>query len=94
MGSTKKGERINTFPGKLVVNVVQAISRDLLCHAMQQLEHAGCHIVMHIHDDVVIEAPKAMDVDEVGRIMIVVSSWPEGLMLNTAGYEVEFYMKD
>jgi DNA polymerase len=61
---------------------------------MQQLEAAGCHIVMHIHDEVVIEAPMDMEVDEVGRIMSIVPSWAEGLMLNAAGYEAEFYMKD
>jgi DNA polymerase len=94
VGGTKKWERIDTFSGKLVENVVQAISRDLLCHAMQQLEAAGCRIVMHIHDEVVIEAPKAMEVDEVGRIMGIAPSWADGLILNAAGYEAEFYMKD
>jgi DNA polymerase len=94
VGATKKWERIDTFSGKLVENVVQAISRDLLCHAMQQLEAAGCRIVMHIHDEVVIEAPKAMEVDEVGRTMSIVPLWADGLILDAAGYETEFYMKD
>jgi DNA polymerase len=94
VGGTKKWERIDTFSGKLVENVVQAISRDLLCHAMQQLEAAGCRIVMHIHDEVVIEAPMDMEVDEVGRIMGIAPSWADGLILNAAGYEAEFYMKD
>ena len=94
VGGTKKWERIDTFGGKLVENVVQAISRDLLCYAMQQLEAAGCRIVMHIHDEVVIEAPKEMEVDEVGRIMSIVPSWADGLMLSAAGYEADFYMKD
>jgi len=74
--------------------VVQAISRDLLCHAMQQLEAAGCHLVMHIYDEVFIEAPKAMEVDEVGRVMSIVPSWTDGLMLSAAKYETEFNMKD
>ena len=90
MGVTKKWERIDTYGPKLVENVVQAISRDLLCHAMQQLEAARCRIVMHIHDEVVIEAPKAMDVDEVGRIMSIVPSWAEGLILDAVGYERSF----
>lgn len=94
VGATKKWERIDTFGGKLVENAIQAISRDLLCHAMQQLEAAGCRIVMHIHDEVVIEAPRAMEVDEVGRLMGIVPSWADGLMLSAAGYEAEFYMKD
>jgi hypothetical protein len=79
---------------RIVSNCTQAISRDLLCHAMQQLEAAGCRIVMHIHDEVVIEAPKGMEIDEVGRIMGIVPSWAEGLILDAAGYETEFYMKD
>ncbi len=94
VGATKKWERIDTFGGKLVENCIQAISRDLLCHALQQLETAGCRIVMHIHDEVVIEAPKEMEVDEVGRIMSIVPLWAEGLILDAAGYETEFYMKD
>jgi DNA polymerase len=49
--------------------------------------------VIHIHDEVVIEAPKAKQVDEVGRIMSIVPSWTKGLMLSAAGYEAEFYMK-
>lgn len=79
---------------RLTENVVQAISRDLLCHAMQQLEAAGCRIVMRIHDEVVIEAPKAMEIDEFGRLMGIVPSWADGLMLSAVGYEADFYMKD
>ena len=94
VGATKKWERIDTYGPKLVENCIQAISRDLLCHSMQQLEVAGCRIVMHIHDEVVIEAPKAMQVDEVGRIMSIVPLWAEGLILDAAGYETGFYMKD
>jgi len=94
VGATKKWERIDTFGGKLVENAIQAISRDLLCYTMQKLEATGCRIVMHIHDEVVIEAPKDMKVDEVGSIMSIVPSWADGLMLSAAGYEAEFYMKD
>jgi DNA polymerase len=78
---------------RIVSNCTQAISRDLLCHAMQQLGVTGGRIVMHIHDEVVIEAPKAMDVDEVGKIMSIVPSWAEGLILGAEGYEAEFYRK-
>ena len=83
-----------TGRARIVSNCTQAISRDLLCHAMQQLEAAGCRIVMHIHDEVVIEAPKEMQVDEVGRIMSIVPLWANGLILDAAGYETGFYMKD
>ena len=61
---------------------------------MQNLEAAGCRIVMHTHDEVVIEAPEGMEVEEVGRMMGIAPSWAGGLMLNAAGYEAEFYMKD
>ena len=94
VGATKKWERIDTFGGKLVENVIQAICRDLLCHAMQQLDAARCRIVMHIHDEVVIEVPKTMEVDGVGRIMSIVPLWAEGLILDAAGYKAGFYMKD
>ena len=94
VGATKKWERIDTYGPKLVENCIQAISRDLLCHAMQQLEAAECRIVMHIHDEVVIEALKAMQVDEVGKLMGIVPLWAEGLILDAAGYETGFYMKD
>jgi len=94
VGATKKWERIDTFGGKLVENVVQAISRDLLCYTMQKLEATGCRIVMHIHDEVVIEAPKAMEVDEVGRLMGIVPSWADGLRLSADGFETQFYKKD
>jgi DNA polymerase len=94
VGGTKKWERIETYGPKVVENLCQSISRDLLCHAMQQLEAAGCPIVMHIHDEVVIEAPMDMEIDEVGRIMSIVPLWAEGLILDAAGYETGFYMKD
>jgi len=94
MGSTKKWERIGTYGPKLVENCTQAISRDLLCHAMQQLEAEGCHIVMHIHDEVVIEAPKDMDVQDICRRMSSTPPWAEDLHLNADGYETDFYKKD
>lgn len=93
-GSTKKWERIGTYGPKLVENCTQAISRDLLCHAMRQLETAGCRIVMHIHDEVVIEAPVGMDVQDICRRMSRVPPWAEGLHLNADGYETNFYKKD
>jgi DNA polymerase len=93
-GSTKKWERIGTYGPKLVENCTQAISRDLLCHAMQQLEADGCRIVMHIHDEVVIEAPKDMDVQDICSRMSSTPPWAEDLHLNADGYETDFYKKD
>jgi len=94
VGATKKWERIDTFGGKLVENIVQAISRDLLCHAMQNLEGIGCRIVMHIHDEVVIEAPEDMEVEDICQRMSILPPWAEGLLLGAEGYDASFYMKD
>ncbi|MPM69784.1 hypothetical protein SDC9_116732 [bioreactor metagenome] len=94
VGATKKWVRIDTYGPKLVENCTQAISRDLLCHAMRQLESLGCRIVMHIHDEVVIEAPIGMDVQDICRRMSRVPPWAEGLHPNADGYETNFYKKD
>jgi DNA polymerase len=61
---------------------------------MQHLESLGCRIVMHIHDEVVIEAPVGMDVQDICRHMSRVPPWAEGLLLNADGYETNFYKKD
>ena len=82
-GLTKAWERIRTFGGKLVENIVQATSRDILCFTMQNMRDLG--IVMHIHDEVVIEAPAGLTVDEVVRRMTIVPSWAEGLVLDADG---------
>jgi len=78
----------------LIENVCQSINWDLLCFAMQQLEAAGCRIVMHIHDEVVIEAPKDMDVQDICRRMSSTPPWAQDLHLNADGYETDFYKKD
>jgi hypothetical protein len=85
---------IQAGKARIVSNCTQAISRDLLCHAMRQLEAAGCRIVMHIHDEVVIEAPKDMDVQDICRRMSSTPPWAQGLHLNADGYETDFYRKD
>ena len=94
VGATKKWERIDTYGPKLVENCTQAISRDLLCHAMQQLEVAGCRIVMHIHDEVVIEAPDEVELEAIEASMAESPSWADGLLLNADGFETKFYKKD
>lgn len=94
VGATKKWERIDTYGPKLVENCIQAISRDLLCHSMQQLEVAGCRIVMHIHDEVVIEAPPDIYLQNIETSMAIVTDWAQGLLLNADGYETNFYKKD
>jgi len=92
IGATKKWERIESYGPKFVENIVQAIARDILCYAMQTLRH--CSIVMHIHDEVVIEADPRMSLDAVCELMGRTPSWADGLILQAAGYITEFYKKD
>lgn len=91
-GQTKKWERIRTFGGKQVENIVQAIARDILCFTMRNL--SDYRIVMHIHDEVVIEAPPSVSVKEITEKMALTPPWAEGLVLNADGYECGFYRKD
>lgn len=95
VGESKKWMRIETYGPKLVENIVQAIARDLLALAMLRLRDAGFEIVMHIHDEVVLEVPIGQSsVEEVCRIMAVAPDWAAGLPLRADGYECEFYKKD
>ena len=91
-GPAKKWERIETFGGKLVENIIQAISRDILCYAMQTLSY--CFIVAHVHDEIIIECDKRMSVEEVCKQMSRTPPWIPGLLLRADGYECEFYKKD
>jgi DNA polymerase len=92
VGSTKKWERLNSYGPKFVENIVQATARDILCYAMTTLRH--CSIVMHIHDEVVIEADRRMSMDAVCEQMGRTPPWAEGLQLRADGYETDFYKKD
>ena len=91
-GQTKKWERIESYGPKFVENIVQAIARDILCFAMRNL--SDYRIVMHIHDEVVIEAPQSVSVKEITEKMSITPPWAEGLVLNADGYECGFYRKD
>jgi dna-directed dna polymerase i len=87
--------RLRTYGGKLVENIVQAIARDCLAVAMTRLEAAGYQIVMHIHDEVVIECPAdACDLTDVCRIMGRPIDWAPGLILTADGYVTDYYKKD
>lgn len=91
-GGTKKWERLETYGPKLVENIVQATSRDILCHSMKTLR--CCAIVAHVHDEVIIEADRAMSLDAVCEQMGRAPSWAPGLILRADGYECDFYKKD
>jgi DNA polymerase len=92
IGATKKWERLETYGAKLTENIVQATSRDILCYAMRTFRN--CDIVMHVHDEIVIEADRRMSVDAVCKQMSRVPPWAEGLLLRADGYETGFYRKD
>ena len=92
VGGTKKWERMESYGPKFVENIVQATSRDILCYAMQTLR--CCSIVMHIHDEVVIEADRRMSLQAVCDQMGRTPPWASGLQLRADGYETDFYKKD
>jgi len=92
VGGTKKWERIDSYGPKFVENIVQATARDILCYAMTTLRY--CSIVMHIHDEVVIEADPRVSLDAVCEQMSRTPPWAEGLQLRADGYETNFYKKD
>jgi len=95
IGTTKKWERIETYGPKIVENIVQAASRDLLAEAMLRLDKAGFAIVAHVHDEVICEVPMGeSSVEEVCSIMSESPKWSEGLPLDADGYECDFYQKD
>lgn len=94
INTVKKWDRIETYGAKLVENIVQATSRDLLAEAMRRLEAAGNPVVMHIHDEAVIDAPTDCSLDTMVQIMTEVPDWATGLILNAAGFVSDFYKKD
>ena len=92
VGTNKKWERIESYGPKFVENIVHAISRDILCHAMRTLSH--CFIVGHVHDELIIEASMGVDINAICEQMGRTPEWIEGLMLSAEGYDTPFYKKD
>ncbi|MFW0776273.1 MAG: DNA polymerase, partial [Rickettsiales bacterium] len=103
--TTKQWTKIDTYGPKLVENIVQAVSRDLLAHAMIELERLGFRTVMHVHDEVIVEGPEVLTVgkrtydkdqilENVCQVMGIGPEWSKGLPLNADGYYCDFYMKD
>lgn len=88
-----KWDKTESYGGKFVENIVQAIARDILAEAMMRIENEGFNIVMHIHDEVVIESDSS-SIEEINEIMSLVPSWAPGLILDADGFESEFYKKD
>lgn len=92
IGTGRKWERLETYSGKLVENIVQATARDLLFYSMQTLSQY--FIVGHIHDEMIIECPKDTKLDEICQQMAITPDWAKGLLLRADGYECSFYKKD
>ena len=92
IGAAKKWERLESYGPKFVENIVQGTARDILCYAMKTLRH--CSIVMHIHDEVVIEADPRVSLDALCEQMGRTPPWAEGLILTASGYTSSYYKKD
>jgi DNA polymerase len=90
-----KWGRLKTYGGKLVENIIQATARDCLAEAMLRLDAAGYKIVMHVHDEVVLEVPAGKgSLEEIEELMSRPISWAPGLPMKTDGFETDYYMKD
>ena len=92
VGGTKKWERLESYGPKFVENIVQAVSRDILCYAMRTLRN--CAIVATVHDEIIIEADRSMSLPAVCEQMGRTPPWAKGLLLRADGYECDFYQKD
>lgn len=92
IGSTKKWERIESYGPKFVENIVQAVSRDLLCFAMKNLSH--CFICGHVHDELIIECPEDASVESISSVMGRTPDWMPDILIRGDGYDTKFYKKD
>ena len=91
---TRKWEVASTYGGKLAENIVQAIARDCLAVTLERIVDRGLQVVFHVHDEVIIDAPMEITVDEICDLMAEPISWAPGLILKGAGFESSYYMKD
>ena len=94
VGTQKKWLRLESYGPKFVENIVQATARDILVEAMQRLDAKGCKIVMHVHDEAVIEAPADTSLEDICSVMGETPAWAKGLLLRADGYVCDFYKKD
>ena len=90
--AARQWDRLESYGPKFVENIVQAISRDILCYAMQTLR--CCSIVAHVHDELIIEADPRMSLETVCEQMGRTPPWAPGLHLRADGYATDFYKKD
>ena len=92
IGTNKKWERIESYGPKFVENIIQAISRDILCHAMRTLSR--CFIVGHVHDELIIECSRDTSLDAICEQMGRTPDWLPGINLRADGYTTDWYCKD
>lgn len=90
--SQKRWGRVESYGPKFTENIVQAISRDILCCTMKALR--DYYIVGHVHDELIIECPQDTDLKSICATMGQTPEWAPGLLLRADGYECEFYRKD
>lgn len=92
LSAARQWDRLESYGPKFVENIVQAISRDVLCYAMQTLR--CCSIVAHVHDELIIEVDPRMSLEAVCEQMGRTPPWAPGLQLRADGYATDFYKKD
>lgn len=89
-----KWEVTSTYGGKMTENIVQAIARDCLAETLSRINALGLQVVFHVHDEVIIDAPMDVTVEQVCALMAEPIPWAPGLILKGAGFENGYYMKD
>lgn len=96
MNQTKKvWERLETFGGKLVENIVQAFARDCLAESLMRVEDKGFEVNFHVHDELIMDVPIGVSCEEeISKVMSEPISWAPGLPMRADGYETQFYKKD
>ena len=92
LDSTRHWSRIETYGPKICENITQAICRDILCYAMQTLQH--CFICAHVHDELIIECREDVSLEVICEQMGRTPPWIPGLLLRADGYRCNFYQKD
>jgi DNA polymerase len=85
---------VNTYGGKLTENIVQAIARDCLAELLFRIHSKGYPIIMHIHDEVVLDVPQTVKKEDIYALMAEPIPWAPGLVLKGDGFEADFYQKD
>lgn len=94
LGKSKKWGAESTYGGRMTENIVQAIARDCLAEILRRIDAKGLQVVFHVHDEVIIDAPQNVTVEEICGLMAEPIEWAPGLVLKGAGFENGYYMKD